>query len=168
MSKLSAEVEKELNAQIRRELMSAYIYYGLAAYFEGLNYPGIAAWFMASARDEISHGLKFSRYIFDRGGRLALDALDKPPVNYESPVAAFEAALEREKDITDSINTLYALALKKNDYATQVFLQDMIEEQVEEIKEATEQLSRIKACQESAAAMIMLDRELARRAAGQN
>lgn len=166
MSELKPVIEKELNIQIRRELMSAYIYYGLVAYFEDLSYPGMAAHFMAAAKDELGHGMMFSKYIIDSGGSIKLEALEKPATVYDSPVAAFEAALAREKEITESIHNLYALALKENDYATQVFLQDMIKEQVEEIKEATEKVHRVKVCQESPAAMIMFDRELARHAMG--
>lgn len=166
MSELKPNVEKELNVQIQRELASAYIYFGLAAYFEDLNYPGMAAHFMAAAKDELGHGMMFSKYIIDCGGSIKLDALGKPATEYDSPVAGFEAALAREKEITDSIHKLYALALKENDYATQVFLQDMIKEQVDEIKEATEKVHRVKVCQESPAAMIMFDRELARAAMG--
>jgi ferritin len=159
-------MEKELNRQVQRELMSAYIYLGLVSYFEDLNYSGIAAYFSAAAKDELNHGMIFSKYIIDRSGKLQLDSIEKPPTDYDSPVAGFEAALRREREITEAINAIYKLAVDENDYATQVFLQDMVKEQVEEIKEASERLDHVKVCQDNPVAMIMFDRELARAAAG--
>jgi len=65
--------------------------------------------------------------------------------------------------VTASIHTLYELAVKENDYPTQVMLQWFITEQVEEEKSVTEIVETLKMVGEAAPALIMLDRQLGAR-----
>lgn len=129
---LSAKLLSALNEQITREFHSAYIYLGMAAYLDAQNLPGMAKWMRVQAQEEMGHALKIFDFVLERGGEVKLGTIDAVSTEYESPAAAFRAALEHEKKITASINALYELARQENDYPTQVMLHWFIEEQVEE------------------------------------
>lgn len=162
---LSKKMQDALNEQIRHELGSAYIYLSMAAYCESKNLPGFAHWMKLQAQEELGHAMRFYKYINERGGRVVLQALEQPPVEFESPQDVFAKTLAHEQFITGRINELYALALAEKDYATQSFLTWFIDEQVEEEAHATEIVETLKMVGDKGQALIMLDRQLARRGA---
>ena len=160
---LSKKVQDAINEQIKNELYSGYLYLAMSAYFEAKNLPGFAHWMRLQAEEEQEHALKFFDFVNDRGARVVLQAIDQPPVEWESPLAVFEQTLEHEQKVTGLINQLYELALEENDYPTQVMLQWFIDEQVEEEKNATEIVETLRLAGEKGQALIMMDRALARR-----
>ena len=154
-----------LNEQIKQELYSAYLYLSMSTHCEAVNLPGFAHWLRVQSKEELGHAMKFRGHIEDRGGRVRLQAIDQPPAEFKSPLDMFKQILEHEKKISSLINKLYELALKENDYATQIVLQWFISEQVEEEKNVTALVEQLKMIGESAGALIMLDRHLASRSA---
>lgn len=89
--------------------------------------------------------------------------IQKPPKEWESPLAAFEAAYEHEKFISKSINELAALAEEEKDYATRAFLEWFINEQVEEEASVKKVLDKLKFAKDSPQVLFMLDQELGQR-----
>jgi ferritin len=162
---LSKRIQDAMNEQIKHELYSAYLYLSMAAYSDALNLPGFAHWMRVQAQEETAHALKFYGFINERGGRVVLLAIDQPPVEFESPLDVFEKTLAHEQTVTGLINDLYALAVAEKDYASQIFLQWFVEEQVEEEASATEILETLKRVGDQGQALVMLDRQLASRAA---
>ena len=153
----------EMNTQIQRELESAYIYLSMAAYFDALNLPGFAQWMKIQFQEEQAHAMKFFDFIIDRGGKVTLQAINQPPVEFKSPLDVFGKALAHEEKISGHINDLYALSMKENDFASQPLLQWFIEEQVEEEKSAGEIVETLKMIKGDATALLILDRELGQR-----
>ncbi len=47
--------------------------------------------------------MKFFKYLNDRGCRVILDAIDKPPVDFSSVKDVFKKTLEHEKKVTKSM-----------------------------------------------------------------
>jgi len=160
---LSKAVQEAMNEQIKNELYSAYLYLSMAAHFEVENLPGFAHWMQLQSQEEVSHAMKFFHFVNERGGRVVLEAIDKPPVEFDSPTAVFEQTLEHERKVTAMINDLYSLAVKEDDYASQVMLHWFIEEQVEEESTATQILETLRMAGEKSQALLMLDRQLGAR-----
>ena len=160
---LDKTMERAINRQIKAELYSAYLYLAMAAHAEAANFPGIAHWMRAQSQEEIEHGMKFFKYVTERGGRVVLEAIDRPPEEFESALDLFEKTLEHEQHVTALIHELYALAVEQKDYASQVALQWFIEEQVEEESSATAIVEMLKLAGDSGNALIMLDRALGSR-----
>ena len=159
----SQKIQDAMNDQIQRELESAYIYLSMAAYFESSNLAGFAHWMKAQAQEEQTHAMKFFDFIYDRGGRVMLQAIPQPPADLASPLDVFEKALAHEQKITGHINDLYTLAVQEKDYASQTFLQWFVDEQVEEEKSAGEIVETLKMVGDKGQALYMLDRQLAQR-----
>jgi len=162
---LNKTVERAINEQIQAELYSAYLYLSMAAYSAAANLPGFAHWMKVQSQEETEHAMKFFNYVNERGGRVVLKALDQPPVEFESPVDLFKKVLEHEQLVTGLINDLYELAVKENDYATQVLLHWFIEEQVEEEASAAQVVETLKMAGDKGNALIMVDKGLAKRGA---
>ena len=74
-----------------------------------------------------------------------------------------EAALKHEQFVTASINSLFAVAAKENDFATQTHLHWFIDEQVEEEKTASEIVDLFTRAGDHEAAILMLDQNLGKR-----
>jgi ferritin len=163
MMELSKAMQDALNAQMKEELYSSYIYLAMASYAQSIELPGFAHWFRTQSQEELGHALKFYGYIEDRGGRALLQALQQPPAEFGGPVALFEKTLDHEQFITGRIHALYGQALAEKDYASTGFLQWFVDEQVEEEKNVHEILSLLKIAGDKGQGLIMLDRHLAQR-----
>jgi ferritin len=159
----SKKVQDAMNDQIQRELESAYIYLSMAAYFDSSNLPGFAHWMRVQFQEEQAHAFKFYDFVYDRGGQVILQAIGQPPIEFQSPLDAFEKALAHEQKITGHINDLYALAVEEKDYASQILLQWFVEEQVEEEKSAGDIVDMLDRIGDNYHPLIMLDRELSQR-----
>jgi ferritin len=159
----SKKVQDAMNDQIQRELESAYIYLSMAAYFDSSNLPGFAHWMRVQFQEEQAHAFKFYDFVNDRGGQVILQAIGQPPVEFQSPLDAFEKTLAHEQKVTGHINDLYALAVEEKDYASQILLQWFVEEQVEEEKNAGDIVDMLDRIGDSYHALVMLDRELSQR-----
>jgi len=164
---ISQTIQDGMNTQLKNELYSAYVYLSMAAYFEAANLQGFAHWMKVQSGEELEHAMKFYDFMNDRDGRVVLQAIDQPPVEYESPLEVFERALAHEQQVTEAIHQLYALAVQEQDYASQAFLQWFVTEQVEEEKKATQIIDTLKLVGDQGEALFLLDRELAGREAGQ-
>ena len=160
---LGKKIQDAMNEQIKNEFYSAYQYLSMAAYCESMNLPGFAHWMRAQSREETEHAMKFFDFVLDRGGRVVLQAMEQPVVEFGSPLEVFERTLEHERKVTAMINDLYGLALRENDYASQTFLQWFVTEQVEEEKNAGDVVETLKMIGDKSEALFLLDRELGQR-----
>jgi ferritin len=160
---LGKVIQDAMNEQMKSEFYAAYQYLSMAAYCESENLPGFAHWMRTQAQEETLHAMKFYDFILDRNGRVVLQAVEEPVVEFGSPLEVFERALEHEQRVTAMINDLYGLAVRENDYASQTFLQWFVTEQVEEEKNAGDVVETLKMIGDRSEALFLLDRELGRR-----
>jgi ferritin len=160
---LSKTMEKAINQQIQAEYYSSYMYLAMAAYCDSVNMPGYAHWMRKQAAEELEHALKFYDYIVERGGRVVLEAIQQPPVEYDAPLAVAEETYAHEQKVTALIHALYETAVAEKDYASQVFLQWYIKEQVEEEDNARTIVDQFKMIGAHPHGMFMLDRQFAAR-----
>ncbi len=160
---LSKTVQDAMNEQINNEFYSAYQYLAMAAYCESVNLPGFAQWMRTQSQEETEHAMKFYDFILDRNGRVVLQAIEGPVIEFGSPLEVFEQALEQEQKVTAMINDLYGLAIEESDYASQAFLQWFVTEQVEEEKNAGDVAETLKMVGDKSEMLFLLDRELGQR-----
>jgi ferritin len=163
---LSKAIQEGINEQIKHEINSAYLYLAMAAYCETLNLGGFATWLRLQWQEELSHAMKLFGMMNARGAQVILQAIDKPPVKYRSPMDVFQQVLAHEQKVTALINKLYGLAIKENDYATQIELQWFVKEQVEEERAARDIIEQLRMVGDSGTPLMMLDRQLGARSAG--
>lgn len=158
---ISTNMARHLNAQINKEMYSAYFYLALSAYAEAANLRGAAAWFMAKHKEETTHGLKMYRYLLDQDARVELGAVAAPPADVGGPLDMFERTLNHEREVTGAINELVDAALSEKDHATNIFLQWFVTEQIEEEATVKEILGRLRLVGDKGEGLFMIDNELA-------
>lgn len=163
---MSPTMQAALNEQMKHEFYSAYLYLSMSAYCDSVNLPGLARWMRVQAQEETRHALKIFDHLLDRGGRVELYQLERPPAQFDSPRAVFEQAHRHEQQVTESINQLYATALEERDFASRVFLDWFVQEQVEEEKTSGLLAQQLRMVGEDRPGLLMLDRELGQRRAG--
>ncbi|MBD3220032.1 ferritin [bacterium] len=157
---LTDKMHQALNDQLQAEFFSAYLYLSMAAYFEDEGLEGMANWMTIQFQEEQTHAMKFYRYIIERGGRVELQALEKPQKDWPSPLAVFEEAFEHEKMISGRINDLAELAIAEKDHATHNMLQWFIAEQVEEEAAVDTIVNQLKMVGDQGHGLFMIDREM--------
>jgi ferritin len=160
---LSKKVQDAFNNQIQAEMASAYLYLSMAAYCEGKNLKGFGHWLRAQYNEEVSHAMKILDYVIERGGQVLLQAIEAPPAEFGAPADVFAKVLAHEQHVTARINSLYELAVAEKDYASQIFLQWFISEQVEEEGSAGEIIERMKLAGDKGSALVWIDKELGKR-----
>ena len=160
---IGKKIEKALNKQINAEFYSSYLYLSMAADFEAKNLEGFANWMKVQAQEEWGHGMRIYNYVNEQQGRVTLAAIEAPQTEWASPLAMFEAAYKHEQHVTSLIHDLVSLANEEKDYATGIFLQWFVSEQVEEEANASSIVEKLKMIKESSQGLMMLDRALAQR-----
>lgn len=160
---LSQSLSDAINEQIKYELYSAYMYMAMSADCSDRNLTGFAHWMKMQAQEEVEHAMRFYEFLIERGGRVELHQIDKPPFEYGSPLEIMQQSLDHERFVTSRINDLYDLAQKEQDRPAQVMLQWFITEQVEEEASIDEIVQRMKMFGADGAALFMLDRDLGAR-----
>ncbi len=163
---ISKEMEKTINEQIKFEFYSGYVYLAMAAYFDANDLPGFAAWFKAQSQEEYKHAMRFYDYVYERGGKVALEAIDKPKSDYKSLKDIIEMALHHEEAVTRLIYKMVELAREMKDYMTENMLAWFVAEQVEEEANMQTLLNRLERVKDSGNGLIMLDKELGKRKEG--
>lgn len=154
---LSPTLQEGFNAQIQKEFYSSYLYLAMAAHFEAVNLPGFASWMKKQSEEERSHGMRLWDYVYDRGGRVELRALEQPPSSFGKPSEVMCQVLDHEQKVTASINALFALAVKEGDVAAQIFLQWFVNEQVEEEKNVNVLIEQLKMSGDQSFGVLFMD-----------
>ncbi len=159
----SKKIESALNQQIQREFYSAYLYLSMSAYCQDIHLDGFSHWLQAQSKEEIGHAMRLYNHMDNRGGRVILQTIDRPPESFKSPRRMFEQILRHEQEISKAVHKLYKLAQDEKDYATEVELQWFIKEQVEEEKSAGDILQKLILVGDQPATLLMMDHHLGSR-----
>ncbi len=160
---MEEKIVNELNKQLNKELFSAYLYFGMAAFLEEKKFKGSAKWMEKQATEEMLHAVKFYKYLIDSNEKVELSDIPKANANWQSLSNVFASALKHEKVVSESIHKLASLPLELKDHATYNFLEWFISEQVEE--EATLQgiIDQLEMIGNNSVGQYMLDKELSMR-----
>ena len=160
---INKKMQDAINEQINAELYSSYLYLSMSAWFSSQNLAGFASWMKVQVQEEDFHAMKMYDYVNERGGRVILKAIDCPAIEWDSPLAVFEAVYTHEQKVTGLINELVNLAIEEKDHVANIFLQWFVNEQVEEEASADEVVQKLKLMADAPGGMYMLDQEVGQR-----
>ena len=165
---LKKKVEEALNQQLNREFYSAYLYLSMSAYFDSIDLPGFAHYMKVQYQEESAHAIRIFNYLINVGGKIQLKTIEEPKNIWKDVIEVFEETHKHECYITDSINSVLAIAHKEHDYATINMLQWFIGEQVEEEATVLKILNQLRMVEGKGPGLFMLDREMAQRISNVN
>ncbi|HMS64116.1 MAG TPA: ferritin [Ignavibacteria bacterium] len=160
---LTKKLQQALNDQINKEFFSEYFYLSMSAYLESIEMEGFANYFNIQAQEEHFHAMKMFNFVHDKGGRVILQALEKPDSEFKSVLNTIEEALKHERYITKSINDLMDVAIKENDHSVKSFLEWYVDEQVEEESTMSKLIAKLKLINGEGLGLMTIDNELSKR-----
>ena len=148
------------------EIYSSHLYLSMSAWFETKGLSGFAHWLRVQYQEENLHALRFFDYVLQRDGTISVGAIDAPPTEWESPLAAFKETYAHECMVTERINKLVDLVLAERDHASNVFMQWFVTEQVEEEATVKAVIDKLELVKDDGRGLLMLDQEMAQRTLG--
>ncbi len=154
---ISSSIRDKLYQQVNLELTAEYAYLAMAAWCKAREWSGFAEWFSAQAAEERAHGMKVMEYLLDQGEEVQFRAIEEAPTNFKTLLEIMEASLAHEQKVTKSYGELMQIARKENDYATEIFTQWFITEQVEEEAAAGAIIERLKRAGDHIGALQSID-----------
>lgn len=160
---ISEKIVDALNEQLKWEFYSANLYLSMAAWFQDAGLPGFANWMRVQYQEETAHALKFYDFILTRGGKVKMSVIDAPAHKWKNILTSYEATAKHEAEVTRRINALTKLSRDENDYATEIFLQWFVTEQIEEEENVKEIIGQLKLIDGDGQGILMLDKEFATR-----
>ncbi len=160
---ITKKLQNIFNEQINKELYSEYLYLSMATWFDAENLSGFANFFKIQVQEERFHAMKMYDFVNERGGRVILEKINKPQIDFKSALEIFEMAYKHEQFISKSINELMDVAIEENDHATKSFLNWFIDEQVEEEASMDAIVGKLKMLGGNGHGLLMIDNELGTR-----
>ena len=125
-------IENILNLQAKIESDASNKYLAMAAWLDRNGYDNTASYLYKQAEEEREHFLKVFKYITDMGGIAVTPSVPEVQQEFASFRSVFEAALQSEISVTQSINRIVTQSRREEDYATENFMQWFVNEQIEE------------------------------------
>ena len=157
---MNEKVLKLLNEQINKEFYSAYLYLDFANYFAKEGLDGFENWYRVQAKEEQDHAMMFYQYLQNNGEDIVFESIKKPDLEKDNHIMVLKKALQHEKYITSSINTIYVAAYEIKDFRTMQMLDWFIKEQGEEEKNASDLITKMELFGGDSKALYMLNNEL--------
>jgi ferritin len=130
---ISDKVEEFLNSSIKKEMDSAQIYFGMAAWLNKLGYDNGYKLFIKYGNEEMSHAHKLMDFLDNRNCVAVVPVIAKPNQMFTSVCDLIEKTYLHEVDIENNYKTLSTIALREGDHTTYHLAHDYIGEQVEEL-----------------------------------
>lgn len=157
---MKKEVLNALNEQINFELYSGYIYLNLSIAMEKENYKGYAKWLANHYKEELAHADQFIEFIQKRDAKPELMTIEMKNFDVKEPLEVAKIILDHENKVTERIYKIHDVAKKSDDYATEIFMHQFINEQIEEEELALDIVDNFTLAGDNIAAKITIDREL--------
>ncbi|MDG1037534.1 MAG: ferritin [Polaribacter sp.] len=129
---ISADVMDLLNDQIALEMHASASYLAMASWCDQRSLLNSKAFFYKQAEEERGHAMKIFEFINEAGGASISPAIPSVNNDFEGLREIYEASLDQEIQVTQSIYKCFKKARSVDDFASEVFLQWFVSEQVEE------------------------------------
>lgn len=150
-----------LQQHLTMERRASAFYFANALWFGERELKGFSQFFHGESQSESTHAASFADYLIARGQTVQLEAIDAPRQSWNSFEEVMAASFLLEADVTASLQQLYSLAERSSDTRTTVFLDPIMEGQIASEHEFAHILGRVRFAGEQAAALLIIDAELA-------
>jgi ferritin heavy chain len=145
------ESEAAINEQINHEYTMSYVYHAISSYFNRDNVAlyGFRDFFREASLEERTHAQQLMDYQATRGGRVKLATLMAPEADYNheekgDALNAMEIALAMERLNLQLLYNLHEVAEKHNDSQMADFVEEMMAEQVQGVKDSSDFVARLR------------------------
>jgi ferritin len=157
---MEAALVEALQNHLTMERQASAAYFAMAIWFAERELRGFAHFFKHEAHSEQEHAATFADYLIARGQTVQLQDVNAPRQQWSTPEQIVAASFQMEADVTASLQQIYAMAERASDLRTTVFLDPIVDAQVDAENEFAHLLGRVRFCQGQPAALLIVDGEL--------
>ncbi len=129
---ISTDVMDLLNDQIALEMHASASYLAMASWCDQRELVNSKAFFYKQSEEERGHAMKIFEFVNDAGGASISPAVPIVGNDFAGLREIYETSLDQEIRVTQSIYKCFKKARSVDDFASEVFLQWFVSEQVEE------------------------------------
>jgi len=126
-----------LGVQIRNEFSASQQYVAVAVWFASQDLPQLARHFYRQAVEERNHAMMMVQYMLDRNLPVEIPGVDAVRNDFATAAEPIALALAQEKQVTSSIEALFAAARREEDPLGEQFMLWFLKEQEEEVASMT-------------------------------
>jgi ferritin len=155
----SALVEA-MQQHLTMERQASAAYFAMAIWFAERELRGFSHFFKHEASSEQEHAAIFADYLIARGQTVQLHDVGSPRQSWSSIEEIMAASFLMEADVTLSLQQLYTMAERVSDVRTTVFLDPVVDAQIESENQFAHLLGRVRFAQSQPAALLIIDGEL--------
>ena len=157
---MNPDLLNAIQQHISIERHASITYLAMSIWCAERELAGFYQFFDGEAKSEQSHAVHFTQYLIARSQSNDLQTLDAPRQNWEDLASLMATAFQMEADTTSSIQSVYAMAERNSDTRTTVFLDPLIEAQIQSEDQFAYLLGRVKFANGDPTALLVIDNEL--------
>lgn len=145
MANINKKTLDLLNKQVNIEFGNAALYRQLSGAANKLGFLNTEKKLKDQYEDELTHFNKIFEYILDRDYTPEIKQIAEPAQSASSLNDIFNIALKREQETTDELKKIRQSAINDDDQLTEIFMNELIHEQIEEESKLYDILAMLKA-----------------------
>jgi ferritin len=157
---MEAGLLQGLQQHLTMERKASATYWAMAIWLAERELRGFSHYLREESTSEQHHAGLIADYLIARGQTVALEDVPAPRQNWSSVEEIFAAVFQTEADVTSSVQQLYGMAERAGDVRTTVFLDPVVQTQIDAENEAAHLLGRVRFAQNHPAALLVIDGEL--------
>jgi len=135
-------------------------YFSMSLWFKERELRGFSSFFLKESNEELSHVKRFTDYLIARGYKINLKDLPSPIQQWDSIQDLINFAFKMESDLTTSLEQLYSIAERVSDIRTNVFLDPIVEDQINSEDTFAYLSGKVKFSGNQPSAILIIDKEL--------
>ncbi|MDC0251097.1 ferritin [Synechococcus sp. AH-551-P21] len=157
---MNPDLLSAIQQHISIERHASITYLAMSIWCAERELAGFYQFFDGEAKSEQSHAVHFTQYLIARSQSNDLQLLAAPRQSWDNLAALIATAFQMEADTTSSIQSVYAMAERNSDTRTTVFLDPLIEAQIQSEDQFAYLLGRVKFANGDPTALLVIDNEL--------
>jgi len=122
-----------LSLQVGNEFSASQQYIAVAVWFANQDLPQLAKYFYRQSVEERNHAMMMVQYMLDRDLPVSIPGVPNVRNDFASVTEPLALALQQEKEVTRSIESLFRAARAEDDALGEQFMLWFLKEQVEEV-----------------------------------
>ena len=158
---IKVELQNIINDQITAELWSSNLYLQMSYFLKHQGWEGFAHWMLMHSNEEREHAIRMADYLIERGGKVKINMVNLVPEGWGSVLEVFEHSYKQECMVSNMINKIVLHAIEQQDFATENFFRQFVDEQVEEEALFSGIVDKLKAAGD--AGLLFMDAQLGKR-----
>ena len=158
---IKIELQNIINDQITAELWSSNLYLQMSYFLKHQGWEGFAHWMLMHSNEERRHATRMADYLIERGGKVKINMVNLVPEGWGSVLEVFEHSYKQECMVSNMINKIVLHAIEQQDFATENFFRQFVDEQVEEEALFSGIVEKLKAAGD--AGLLFMDAQLGKR-----